>query len=140
MLYEVITDERLISLREKLSDLKKPDTPASTTPTATPPEQADAAAQLQTARAQERAAQIQALELELLSLPGERELMQLQLTQLKRQIDSLNSLLTQLQDRLQTVITSYSIHYTKLYESPRGIPVPAGATVRHPTWNRKRIV
>ncbi|MBY4678048.1 mechanosensitive ion channel domain-containing protein [Marinobacterium arenosum] len=97
------SDQRQVSLQEQLAQLRQqrqPVTP-STPSSAVKGRDSEAVQLLHNALFSERTAQIQALELELLALPGRRELADLNLRLLRRQIDSKQERLGQIEDNIQ---------------------------------------
>lgn len=85
------SDQRLMSLREQLVQLKQKEVD---------PEQKNS--ELYDARFARRAARIQALELEVLALPGQNDLNRLRLQLTNRELSRENNEITQLQDLIQS--------------------------------------
>lgn len=93
-------DSRLMSLREQLANLRQDD--EDYTPIKGESSQVQAArAQLEDLQKRLHSSQAQLIELQLLALPGENELNQLQLKRLRREIDQLKQYLDSLQDKVR---------------------------------------
>lgn len=109
-----LSEQKLLSLREQLADLKqRPSRPAEL-PNGTSRQLTDARLQLTNALQERHSSQIRALELELLALPGESERARLELRHLQRQLTAENQLLEQMQllleqkrqDELENTLTN----------------------------------
>ncbi len=122
-----LNDQKLLSLREQLAELKQ------TTPELPPlpAEQAgrdfnDARLQLKNALQERRSSHIRALELELLALPGQTELANLQLEQLRLQLQQASLVLKAMLDRRE------QIQRDELENTLSSLTVPDESALEHP--------
>ena len=99
-----LNEQKLLSLREQLADLKQTPLPLPTLPVEQGNRELDnARLQLKNALQEQRSSHTRALELELLALPGQTELARLQLQQLEQQLEQENSILTAMQTQLEQI-------------------------------------
>lgn len=97
-----LNEQKLLSLREQLADLKQTPLPMPTQPVEQGNRELDnARLQLKNALQEQRSSHTRALELELLALPGQTELARLQLQQLEQQLQQEKDTLTAMQSRLE---------------------------------------
>ncbi len=122
-----LNEQKLLSLREQLAELKQ------TTPELPPlpAEQAgrdfnDARLQLKNALQERRSSHIRALELELLALPGQTELANLQLEQLRLQLQQASLVLKAMLDRRE------QIQRDELENTLSSLTVPDESALEHP--------
>ncbi|GAA0793680.1 mechanosensitive ion channel domain-containing protein [Marinobacterium sediminicola] len=122
-----LNEQKLLSLREQLAELKQ--TPPDLS--ALPAEQAgrefnDARLQLKNALQERRSSHIRALELELLALPGQTELARLQLEQLRRQVQQASLDLKGMLDRRE------QMQRDELESTLSSLTVPDETAMEHP--------
>ncbi|GAA0697036.1 miniconductance mechanosensitive channel MscM [Marinobacterium maritimum] len=122
-----LNDQKLLSLREQLAELKQ--TPPELPPL--PPEQTgrefnDARLQLKNALQERRSSHIRALELELLALPGQTELANLQLEQLRLQLQQASLTLKAMLDRRE------QLQRDELESTLSSLTVPDETAMEHP--------
>ncbi len=122
-----LNDQKLLSLREQLAELKQ--TPSELPPL--PSEQSgrafnDARLQLKNALQERRSSHIRALELELLALPGQTELANLQLQQLRLQLQQAGLTLKAMLDRRE------QLQRDELESTLSSLTVPDETAMEHP--------
>ncbi len=122
-----LNDQKLLSLREQLAELKQ--APPELPPL--PSEQTgrefnDARLQLKNALQERRSSHVRALELELLALPGQTEVANLQLQQLRLQLEQASQTLKAMLDRRE------QLQREELESTLSSLTVPDETALEHP--------